>query len=293
VDLTGPIIVGGMGGSGTRVVADLLQRKRVFIGFAKNVALDNLMFTLLFKRTTWLSRQLARESEFKVELATHEKLLLGKRLLSPTEYFFLACTVWDWLWNSTLADGLDRGWAKRIIKQQLLRFGQKPDQGMWGWKEPNSHLLLPQILAAYPRSKYVHVVRNAIDMSLSGNRQQLENWKHFLLGKEADNVENIESLMLKCWLAVNDRVANEQKTVGKDRVLMLSYDELCANPQELIPILLDFLDIPYSQGDIEELMTAVDAPDTIGRSHGIDYSVFDPNDLARAKAYETPNLSST
>ena len=54
--LPGPVGVGGIGGSGTRVVAEVLGKVNYYMGSHLNRALDNLWFTLLFKRPQWLRR---------------------------------------------------------------------------------------------------------------------------------------------------------------------------------------------------------------------------------------------
>ena len=47
---TAPVVIGGIGGSGTRVVAGLLQQLGFDIGSDLNDSLDDLSFTALFKR---------------------------------------------------------------------------------------------------------------------------------------------------------------------------------------------------------------------------------------------------
>ena len=45
-----PVAIGGVGGSGTRLIAQLLMELGVYMGSDRNDANDNLWFTLLFKR---------------------------------------------------------------------------------------------------------------------------------------------------------------------------------------------------------------------------------------------------
>ena len=45
-----PVVVGGVGGSGTRVIAQLLQSLDFDMGSDLNESLDDLSFTALFKR---------------------------------------------------------------------------------------------------------------------------------------------------------------------------------------------------------------------------------------------------
>jgi len=49
----GPIVIAGVGGSSTRLVADLLSLFGIFLGDDLKIASDNLLYTLLFRRRTW------------------------------------------------------------------------------------------------------------------------------------------------------------------------------------------------------------------------------------------------
>lgn len=55
-DLSKPIVIGGVGGSGTRVVTAVLQELGVYIGYDLDQAMDNLLFLLLFKRPVWFNK---------------------------------------------------------------------------------------------------------------------------------------------------------------------------------------------------------------------------------------------
>ena len=58
---THPVVIGGVGGSGTRLIAQCLNELGFFLGPDLNEANDNLWFTLLFKRTRILT---SSEEEF-------------------------------------------------------------------------------------------------------------------------------------------------------------------------------------------------------------------------------------
>ncbi|MDX1409058.1 MAG: hypothetical protein R3330_13010, partial [Saprospiraceae bacterium] len=56
-DKQAPVIVGGIGGSGTRVVAEILQASGVYLGTYLNAALDNVFFArLITKDPEWWTR---------------------------------------------------------------------------------------------------------------------------------------------------------------------------------------------------------------------------------------------
>src|SRR6266550_6138718 len=50
-----PVAIGGVGGSGTRLVAEILRHLGYYMGRDLNEASDNLWFTLLFRRTELLN----------------------------------------------------------------------------------------------------------------------------------------------------------------------------------------------------------------------------------------------
>ncbi len=70
-----PVAIGGVGGSGTRVVAQLLMKLGFYIGSDLNKANDNLWFVLLFNRIEILS---IPDDQFKA--------LLARLRLRPTRH---------------------------------------------------------------------------------------------------------------------------------------------------------------------------------------------------------------
>ncbi len=49
VQIETPVAIGGVGGCGTRLIAEMLMRVGFFLGSDLNESLDNLWFTLAFK----------------------------------------------------------------------------------------------------------------------------------------------------------------------------------------------------------------------------------------------------
>jgi hypothetical protein len=47
---------------------------------------------------------------------------------------------------------------------------------MWGWKEPNTHVVLDRLWAELPRLKYVHVRRHGLDMAFSWASAWKSRW---------------------------------------------------------------------------------------------------------------------
>src|SRR5581483_5848515 len=76
-----PVAIGGLGGSGTRVVARLLQDLGFYLGADLNDYEDNLWFTLLMKRPRSLTRiQRHRSRHVHEALGVFESAMAGRRL---------------------------------------------------------------------------------------------------------------------------------------------------------------------------------------------------------------------
>ena len=58
-------MIGGVGGSGTRVVAQMMSEAGVYIGDLLNEPNDNLWFTLLFRRP-WLLNDENEKQQLKL-----------------------------------------------------------------------------------------------------------------------------------------------------------------------------------------------------------------------------------
>jgi len=91
--LMGPIVVGGVGGSGTRVVAEILSKFGFYLGNDLNGASDNLLYTLLFKRPRWFYRNFNNSHEISKGINLFYKLMFGHNSPSLPELIFLTRAI--------------------------------------------------------------------------------------------------------------------------------------------------------------------------------------------------------
>jgi len=167
-----PVVVGGLGGSGTRVVAEMLQLLGYYVGDDLNEPLDNLWFTFLFKRPDWYRRvQAGDDAAFASALRVFVDSMHGKRpgvegtrVIAGAFLDQIEPPLGRLAWSSGRAASLFRS----------RRHDHDPDK--WGWKEPNSHLFLDPLAAGLGGFRYVHVLRHGLDMAFSTNQQQLHNF---------------------------------------------------------------------------------------------------------------------
>ncbi len=165
-----PIVISGVGGSGTRVVAEMLLDLGYFMGHDLDRARDNLSFSLLFMRPEWLfhhARWNPAETGEGLEIFT--KAMTRRYLPTPHELRFLAGILCE-------KRGVTRRrWRlKRLAKLLSGRHFDPAVHSGWGWKEPISHLYIESLAKRFAGLKWIHVIRHGLDMAYSENQRQLK-----------------------------------------------------------------------------------------------------------------------
>ncbi len=139
----GPIVVGGVGGSGTRVVVEVLRQLGIYTGAELTKAGDNEWFALLCKLPRW---DLDQPGSMTQAFDLLERAMQG--VLVPTRadrkaIAHLVDRCVSWTQQNDLTDDMSEGWLRKI-EASLLRSRHMVPEGAtrWGWKEPNSHIFL-------------------------------------------------------------------------------------------------------------------------------------------------------
>ena len=236
---TAPVVIGGIGGSGTRVVAQLLQCCDLNMGTDLNESLDDLSFTALFKRQAlWPLAQHLPDLQEALEVYLSCRGCPPEEAVDPAHHSARALNLINklaaettWTDSGTLEE---RGHKLATMDPPPLA---------WGWKEPNSHIFLPYLLQALPNMKYVHVVRNGLEMAFSSNLNQLKLWGPSLLGRPV--AEESPESAFAYWCAVNKRVLSLAAS-STGRILILRFEELQQNPEAVVTDLLGRLGLSIS-----------------------------------------------
>ena len=255
---TNPIAVGGVGGSGTRVVASFFEMLGFNMGSDVNESLDNLTFTLLFKRPALLPIE-RNQSEIRACIG----------------YFIQAMTCdngWDddqkIHLNNIAAEsrGLqnDEKLALRLLN--ILTPSPKHAELAWGWKEPNTHLFLSTLLEEIPSLRYVHVLRNGLDMAYNANLAQLRLWGKWLLN-DGSNQETPERAF-KFWCEANRRVLALAERFP-EQIFFCNYDRMLMQPSLEVSSLLQSLSLNCETDTIKAMCLGLKVPSSLGvhRAH--------------------------
>lgn len=152
----------------------------------------------------------------------------------------------------------------------------------WGWKEPNTHIYLPFLIRAFKDVKYIHVIRNGLDMAFSRNQAQLFNWGP-IYGVSTDTKQfPLQKLSLQYWIKANKKAIEVGKSLGKN-FLVVNFDELCLNPQENMNNLLRFIGIEIDEIKFNELKNIIKVPASIGRFRDKNLSIFSEEEIAEVR----------
>ncbi|MDA7666575.1 sulfotransferase [bacterium] len=277
----GPIVVGGVGGSGTRVVAEILSKWGIYIGSDLNSASDNLLFTLLFKRPKWYSKNVWRREELQKGISLFDKLMCRNGVPSAAELLFLLRAIPPMMFRGHNSTFNTKGiWALKRVKNMLSPISREYNNYLgWGWKEPNTHVYLEHLAAYYKDLRYVHTIRHGLDMAFSKNQQQLINWGE-CYGIQRPRSESDEpSASLKYWIKANTKVLDVGRQVGAERFLLLNFDQLCLSPEKEIAKLRAFLGVDVEEGAYESALSLPKVPKSMGRRRQHDLTQFDQADL--------------
>lgn len=237
--LTAPVLVGGVGGSGTRIVTEILVRMGYFMGSNLNDSNDNMDIAEYFKYfRTILTNDISRETD-----ASEKKL-------------------------TTLLNSVQDTARKEI-------FSNAENSQKWGWKVPANYILLYLFLKKFPNLKYIHTIRHGLDMAYSKNQNQLRNWGSYFQINHEENKPEISSL--KYWINANKYAVETGKKLLGDRFLLINFDKLCTDTSTEGKKIARFLNAENCIEGI--LMDSVQRPDTMGRYKQNGLSTFSKKDL--------------
>lgn len=282
--LNNPVIIGGVGGSGTRVVQEILEQAGFYMGQDLNPEKDNLWFTALFKRPEWFMKN---ENNIKINsiidafvksMFGHSKFDINSRII------FGEIIIKNLLGKYKVAGVENREWIKKRIYNMI--HSKKIDISSyngWGWKEPNTHIFIKYLAGYFDNLKYIHVIRNGLDMAYSDNQNQLKNWGEMFEVKFPEKQKDVPKALLEYWIKANNKAIGEAQNILKDNFYVIRFDELCINPKKEIDGLLDFLNIDKKDIDLYKLYSLPRIPKSFERYKSYNLSIFSDEQINAVK----------
>ena len=251
------MVVGGLGGSGTRVIEAMMRRLHIYTGSDLNSAGDNRSFTLLCKLPRWDPDAPVSESPMMGALATLELAMTGRLEFTEPDRRIIDDAFrlsLDWWRNDRLDDDKTPAWLRARVTS-LLRSGEDDValSPLWGWKEPNTHLFIRHLHAHFgDRLRYVHVIRNGLHMAQSRNQLQLKRWGS-LFGVSHGSPDPSPGESLDFWIRANEAAIEKGNALPQGAFLLVNYDALCASPKDEIARFVEFLGLRPPASVLDEL----------------------------------------
>ncbi|MEP4053049.1 MAG: sulfotransferase [Litorimonas sp.] len=275
-----PLVIGGLGGSGTRVIAQLAQAMNVHIGECLNHALDNRWFAMLFRRQSWAKKAPDHEVLRALDIFTRASIYGLNSQISDLDIGLIDHCFTNWSLSQNKPE------IAAEIKSELLQSEamQKTEYRSWGWKEPNSHIFIPEIAEVFPNAKYILVVRNGLDMAFSRNQRQLRLWGS-RFGLEVERPTDVTpELSLQYWLYANETARQNLDRRMPGRWLVVNFEKLWQDTGTEISRISEFIGVELTPKKIAELSEFVQEPSTAGRFRAHSLTVFRQDQIDAVKA---------
>ena len=145
--------------------------------------------------------------------------------------------------------------ALKVCAENILEWGQWKEGQLWGWKLPETMLILPEVVQAFPNARIVHLVRHPVDTCLRSTHVTSRTdhpvgaatlraayaWLGWCKdpGDDDDYIRNSAS-----WVYQVQGAIQFGRELGSNRYLEIRFEDLCADAQTVSDAIARFLDIP-------------------------------------------------
>ena len=282
--LPGPVAIGGVGGSGTRVFAEIFRVFGFYLGDCLNKPLDNLWFTVLFKRPHWFSQNWEKNKEeiYRAIQLFNKTMTTGlASSADPDEIIYVrnaSKEILAYPYNM----GVDHLQAENILKS-------KPPDPLkyigWGWKEPNTHVFLKYLATFFSDFRYIHVLRHGLDMAYSGNHQQFLNWGALNGFAVQDKKSATPQNLLRFWIEANNQAVELGRTLLGEKFLVIRLEDLCRYPEASIKRMARFVGVDVDEDKLNQLSRLPILPGSSGRYRNHRLRAFPARDLAAVRSF--------
>ena len=262
-----PLIITGLGGSGTRALVEILDILDFDFGYDLNRASDNLLFTLLFKLPNHFYKSFDKDSSYiKSLIILNEKLHKSEKLnLIDMQTILKLC-----LMHAFGFKYYSIGWIYYRIRAINNSTPRKSE--FWGWKEPHVGFFISDFQEYYKNGKFIFLIRNGLDMAYSKNDQQFRNYG-FYFGLDAKC--NTPKNRFEFWYRFNEYVLRILSKKGYNNYKVVYFEKLIKESKESMSEICEFLNIEIGDTVLKNAVEKIKNKGTIGRFKEKDISWVD------------------
>ena len=223
------------------------------MGSHLNRSLDNLWFPFLLRNPHWFQAAADHAPQQIIQrLKLLEKAMTGQITPTPGEIALTVRAVAGFLRHRD-----DTMPEPDTIKNALaLLRSRRTDLSAyrgWGWKAPNSQILIDYLPQVFPALIYIQAIRHGLDMAYSTNKRQLRLWGPMFGIDVPEDDHLLPRAALEYWVASNRATIEHGTRLLGDRFYLLNFDQLCADPPTEIARLLAVLSINPGSVDVAHL----------------------------------------
>jgi hypothetical protein len=166
---------------------------------------------------------------------------MGTRLNRSDDSLDIADFDWQWgpeYVRSGASDGMRDAFESALAAHLERCPGPETP---WGWKHPQSYLLLPFLSARFPRLRFIHVVRDGRDIALARNQNQVMLYGDIALGPgDPDDLAR----RIAFWAWANERASDDAAALLGERALLVRLEDLVGAPEREARRILAFAGAP-------------------------------------------------
>lgn len=144
--------------------------------------------------------------------------------------------------------------------ERFYRSLDVPPGNPWGWKFPETYLIAPLVLHAFPHARFIHMLRDGRDLAF---KRHLTDDVKRPLGRALLSHLNAQDLPHHLQAAVSwehqvRRFRTFAETIAPGRLLEVRFEEMCANPFHVGEQISDFLELPTTSEARDYLQSSID-----------------------------------
>jgi hypothetical protein len=266
-----PLIVMGMHRSGTSLTARLLKDLGIHMGSYLSRDAEAVHFQKINRRiydsvgSNWSEIDSLIKAMGSEGFIREQANQAGETLFPEARFFTRNPGISDYfgpkLWNS-------------ICQGETV---------YWGWKDPRTTITFPIWLQVFPRARFLHVLRNGIDVAISTHRrshkQRQKIWKRVIRLDYRPITLDFE-YCYQLWEKYVSFVLKHKMIIPPDHFLEVCYEDLLTNPEKTLREIFDFIEYPTQ----DDLLNAA--------CEQIDQGRLDNRDYAKPYQDRIPSLAS-
>jgi hypothetical protein len=131
----------------------------------------------------------------------------------------------------------------------------------WGWKDPRTTVTFPIWLRLFPQARWVHIVRNGIDVAISTHRRskrQRRRLKSRVFRGDYSPITLDFDYCFRLWEKYVLFVLEYRRLIPPDRFLVIRYEDLLGDPVNQLQGLMDFLQYRATGAELASACRRID-----------------------------------